>query len=180
MHYWGKTSLRNWVIPFFIAIFLSCMTRDSFSSSTRLSFFRSDWASSSANLSCSRTSASLSIESCKSLLTWDKSSFEFGMWLVFFSWRNHQQKIWLTWLTNKKKKILPLSFYFYSALVHRCLCWEISSETAGFEVPFESARVDRVQGSVLVLKREFGLDPIPYSARLVLSLIHISEPTRPY
>lgn len=30
--------------PFFIAIFFNCITNDSFSSSMRLNFFRSDWA----------------------------------------------------------------------------------------------------------------------------------------
>lgn len=86
-------------VPFFIAIFFNCMTKDSFSSSIRLSFFRKDWAcyrndckkkkltnkkrsfinitSSSANLSCSRRSASLSSESWRSLCSWDISSVDF-------------------------------------------------------------------------------------------------------
>uniref|UniRef100_A0A182VAI0 Uncharacterized protein n=1 Tax=Anopheles merus TaxID=30066 RepID=A0A182VAI0_ANOME len=68
--------LKNHLLFAFVAIFFSCITSESFSSSTRDDLRRRFSASSSAYFSCSRRSASRSSESCRSRSSWAGSSCE--------------------------------------------------------------------------------------------------------
>ena len=170
-----KLNLQLLKLPFFMAIFFNCMTSDSFSSSTRLSFFLSDWAlsfynlnltisiesfnrfnwwnqkqltSSSANLSCSRISFSRSTASWRSLLTCDTSSVDLDKWPD--PWNN--QKV--QGCAREHHGTIPRDCGSCWERVHR---WSCPASSARSAIPSEPVATDREPQPVPVPERWLGL-----------------------